>query len=174
MSQRTSGYARIERDAYQTPEWVTEALIPHLPSVDRLKVWEPAMGDGKMVAVLRKHCREVIGTDIMNGTDFLFASHRNSDAIITNPPYHLAEQFITHALQLTETGGLVAMLLRTDFDHAQARQHLFSRCRSFAKKVVLTKRIVWFDTPGAAPSFNHCWFIWDWSHGGPPVLCYGP
>lgn len=31
MSQRDSGYQRKERDAYETPEWVTLALIPHLP-----------------------------------------------------------------------------------------------------------------------------------------------
>ena len=51
--------------------------------------------------------------------------------------------------------GLVAMLLRTDFDHAASRLHLFSKCPAFTRKVVLTKRIVWFDGPKAAPSFNH-------------------
>jgi hypothetical protein len=47
------------------------------------------------------------------------------------------------------------MLLRTNYDHAATRQHLFSDCNAFAKKIVLTKRIVWFDGPGAPPSFNH-------------------
>ena len=32
MSQRESGYERIDRDLYETPEWVTEALLPHLPA----------------------------------------------------------------------------------------------------------------------------------------------
>jgi hypothetical protein len=32
MSQRESGYERKERDLYETPEWVTEALLPHLPA----------------------------------------------------------------------------------------------------------------------------------------------
>jgi hypothetical protein len=31
MSQRESGYARKERDSYETPAWVTAALVPHLP-----------------------------------------------------------------------------------------------------------------------------------------------
>lgn len=45
---------------------------------------------------------------------------------------------------------------------------------TFAKKLVLTKRIVWFDAPGAAPSFNHAWYIWDHRHTGAPTLAYGP
>jgi hypothetical protein len=38
----------------------------------------------------------------------------------------------------------------------------------------LTKRIIWFDGPKAAPSFNHAWYIWDHAHTGMPVLAYGP
>jgi len=48
MSQRDSGYQRKERDLYETPAWVTDALIPHLPTSDCV-VWEPAAGGGKMV-----------------------------------------------------------------------------------------------------------------------------
>jgi hypothetical protein len=40
MSQRPSGYERKDGDCYETPAWVTQALVPHLgPS--RL-AWEPA------------------------------------------------------------------------------------------------------------------------------------
>jgi len=39
----------------------------------------------------------------------------------------------------------VAMLLRTDFDHAKTRWHLFSDCPAFACKIVLTKRIRWIE-----------------------------
>jgi hypothetical protein len=38
----------------------------------------------------------------------------------------------------------------------------------------LTKRIIWFDGPKAAPSFKHAWYIWDHAHTGMPVLAYGP
>ena len=61
------------------------------------------------------------------------------------------------------------MLLRTDFDHAASRAHLFAM---FAKKVVLTKRIRWFEDSNGSPSFNHCWMIWDRQHRGPPTLAY--
>ena len=186
MSQRDSGYARRERDLYETPEWVTEALIPHLPSIRDRRVWEPACGSGKMAAVLRRHARLVDASDIdANHGEMTedFLSWRRAiigvSAIITNPPYELAAEFCEHALRLMEPErGVVAMLLRTDFDHAKSRAHLFRDCPAFAKKVVLTRRIVWFEPePGAkgkSPSFNHAWYVWDWQHDGPPTIGYAP
>jgi hypothetical protein len=176
MSQRPSGYERKEFDRYQTPAWVTAVLVPHIPNIAQRHTWEPAAGEGQMVRELARHCPNVHGSDIETGIDFLRQNNSLAmDAIITNPPYALARQFIEHALELTKpTTGMVAMLLRTDYDHAATRKHLFSDCHAFAKKIVLTKRIVWFDGPGATPSFNHAWYLWDWLHDGPPVLAYGP
>jgi hypothetical protein len=119
---------------------------------------------------------KVTATDIATGDDFLTSKvlpHSNITAIVTNPPYYLAQKFIEHALRLTEpVRGSVAMLLRTDYDHARKRQHLFGDCRQLAAKLVLTKRIKWFDDTKGQPSFNHAWFIWDWKHTGAPILTY--
>ncbi len=183
MSQRESGYQRKERDLYETPMWVTEALIPHLPRVPAT-IWEPAAGSGQMAVVLSRLC-PVVRTDIevyadTVELDFLEAGHwQGTNAIITNPPYDQAQEFCERALTHMEgVGGTVAMLLRTDFDHAKSRAHLFRDCPAFAKKVVLTKRIAWFveanGRPKASPSFNHSWWIWDWTHEGPPTIAYGP
>ncbi len=173
MSQRDSGYERKERDLYETPYWATVALLPHLRTVKY--VWEPAAGGGKMVDALLCAGYEVLGSDIDKGEDFLaFKMAPPGEAIITNPPYVLATEFIEHAIRLMIPDGLVAMLLRTDFDHAKTRSRLFAGCPQFAKKVVLTKRIQWFEDSKGSPSFNHAWFIWDWKHSGPPTLAYGP
>lgn len=177
MSQRESGYERKERDFYETPAWATVALLRHLPRTPQC-IWEPASGSGKMENALKQSGYFVFGSDIETGTDFL-RQHApvggGPDAIITNPPYALATEFVAHALRLMEPmRGLVGMLLRTDFDHAKTRQYLFSGCPQFAKKVVLTQRIKWFEDSKGQPSFNHAWFIWDWRHAGPPVLAYGP
>jgi hypothetical protein len=177
MSQRESGYERKERDLYETPEWVTEALIPHLRRLNR--VWEPAAGSGQMLAVLSRYFQSY-GSDIDEGADFFcFPPMGDVDAIVTNPPYELGTEFIERALRMMEpVGGLVAMLMRTYFDHAKTRSHLFRDCPAFAKKVVLTKRIVWFEpepgSKGKSPSFNHAWFIWDWRNEGPPTIGYAP
>lgn len=176
MSQRDSGYERKERDLYETPEWVTDSLVSFI-DVKRY-IWEPAAGGGKMVAALEKHNFTVHASDIATGKDFLaerYLPDETVHAIVTNPPYELATEFIEHALELMKPcQGVVAMLLRTDFDHAKTRQHLFSKCPAFWTKLVLTKRIKWFEDSKGQPSFNHAWFIWDWQNSGPPTLAYGP
>jgi hypothetical protein len=171
MSQRESGYERIERDCYETPEWVTRALLPYLGNVK--SVWEPAAGSGKMVRVLKAAGLQVLSTDISTGQDFLLAGEHPVDAIVTNPPYISATQFIEHALRLTRSsGGKVAMLLRADFDSAKTRRHLFSDCSAFACKIVLRKRIRWIENSIGQPSFNHAWCVWDHKHAGKPTLEY--
>lgn len=181
MSQRESGYERKDRDLYETPEWVTQALMDHFKFSQ--SVWEPAAGSGKMSTILRKEyivCESDIHplNETIEPFDFLKADYlpNNTWAIITNPPYQHATEFIEKALDLTGNVGKVAMLLRTDFDHAKSRFHLFRDHPAFACKLVLTKRIVWFEPPkgekGKSPSFNHAWYVWDWEHDGPPIIKY--
>jgi hypothetical protein len=175
VSQRESGYERKERDVYETPAWVTDCLIAvaHMPRF----IWEPAAGSGQMVRALRSHNHAVYESDISTGEDFLMRQDAPfwCEAIVTNPPYNLAREFIEHALALMEPlDGTVAMLLRTDYDHAKTRQHLFGNCDAFRRKIVLTKRIKWFEDSRGAPSFNHAWFIWDWRHHGAAILSYAP
>jgi len=162
VSQRNSGYARQERDLYETPVWVTRALLPHIPARVQ-SVWEPAAGGGKMAQVLVWHWH-TSATDITSDPPFDFLTcggFLRVDAIITNP-------------QLQEPTGFVAMLLPIDFDSAKTRRHLFADCPAWSKKIVLPKRIVWFERKGAAPSQNHAWYIWDWQHKGPATLEYAP
>lgn len=199
MSQRDSGHARKERDLYETPSWVTEAFCQHLwrSNWGIGMVWEPAAGSGKMVDVLKKyvdgdgHC--IVGSDVeplrtdvrqidfLKVKDFPSSDFGGFGAIVTNPPYDKATEFVEHSLKLADTvdhGVLVAMLLRTDFDHAKSRSHLFRDCPAFMRKLVLTRRITWFEPePGAkgkSPSFNHAWFMWFSKNEGAPTLAYGP
>lgn len=164
MSQRDSGYARLPDDLYETPEWVTAALLPHMKGVQY--IWEPACGNGSMAKALATWPNvRVRATDKARGVDFFSVAHCHHDAVITNPPYSHAEAFIVHALKLTRPQrGRVAMLLRIDFDSARSRQHLFGRCKQFDKKLVLTSRIRWIPGSTGSPSFNHAWYVWDWNH----------
>jgi hypothetical protein len=174
MSQRPSGYARQAHDQYFTPAWPTQALIPFLPAAPR-HVLEPACGNGGIATPLAAAGYTVTCTDIADPEsplDFLSMTSAACDLIITNPPFDTAREFIEHALDLGV--GFVGMLLRIDYDSAKTRRHLFGDCPMFARKVVLTKRIVFFQRPGAAPSFNHAWFIWDRQHQGAPTISYAP
>jgi hypothetical protein len=118
----------------KTPSWVTLALVSHLPEINGV-IWEPASGRGKMVAALRQAGFDVMGSGITEGVDFLRHAPPQTGirAIITNPPYALAREFIEHALHLGVV-RVVAMLLRTDFGHAATRAHLFAGCPMLAKK----------------------------------------
>ena len=135
-----------------------------------------------MVRVLQDRFM-VLATDVQTGVDFLETKQLPSAAIrgiCTNPPYSLAAEFCRHALALIKpVNGFVAMLLRVDFDSAKTRSDLFADCPAWSKKIVLTKRIVWFvdpetGKPKASPSENHCWMIWSWDHVGPATIAYAP
>jgi hypothetical protein len=176
MSQRSSGYDRIEHDVYETPAWATHALVPHLPA--RVKhIHEPAAGSGKMVEALIYARPDILvsSADIRDGEDFFAVQAIGADAIVTNPPYSDATAFIEHALELMRpNGGIVAMLLRCDFDHAASRRRLFAECPAFDRKLILTRRIRWIEGSTGSPSFNHAFYIWDWRRdtGAPPAISY--
>ncbi len=175
MSKRRSGVKRVKRDAYQTrEEWVTFALVKFLPKIKR--VWECSAGQGYMARTLLKCRMSVYSTDI----------HTGVEAIITNPPYSLADEFIEHALKLMTASPKikrVAMLLPIDFDSAKTRKHLFGNCMQYAGKIVLTRRIIWFKLKWTinkktgkrekhGPSENHAWFIWSREARGLPTIQY--
>lgn len=176
-----SGYARRDLDAYFTEPRVTEALLKRVKL--RGHVWEPACGRGDMTAVLKAHGYVVMQSDIIGRDgvncwvqDFLTANWWGPlpFSICTNPPYEAAEDFIERALEQTApSGGMVAMLLRHEYDCAAGRRNLFET-PSFAAKYTLTFRPRWDwwerDKPKASPRHNYAWFVWDHAHSGPPTL----
>lgn len=174
MAQRASGYERKERDLYETPPWVTNVICEELLGPQHF-VWEPAAGSGKMQRAMQKQGLRVFASDISPGEhldcveNFLNTWVAPADviAIVTNPPYIQAESFVRHALDLMRPrSGIVAMLLRADWDSAKTRRDLFADHPAFAMKLTLLDRIQWFDGGGAGPSVNHAWFAWDWMQKG--------
>ena len=95
---------REKDDYYATPPASTLALLrvetfPH-------KVWEPACGDGAICRVLASHGHDVVATDLVDRgfgdsrRDFLFERDLLAPAVVTNPPFKLADEFTHHALAL--------------------------------------------------------------------------
>jgi hypothetical protein len=172
MSQRGSGYPRVPDEQYETITWPVLALLQHLPGINH--VWDPCdRGSGKLVDALLVRKINAYGTE----HDFLTITEApcRTDAIITNPPYgerrrgEKAVAFVEHALTLEVP--YVAMLLRTVFDGAITRQHLFRNEPRFAFKLVLLNRIKWFDGP-SSPSDNHAWFVWNQANKEMPTIRY--
>lgn len=167
--QPSSGYARRERDFYETPTWVTDLLVPHIPWCVST-VWEPCCGGGAIVEALRGRGYDVYGSDVapvgnFPAADCLKAREMSSHAAVTNPPYawRTCPKIARHLVELARhKGAFVALLLPVGWDSAPGRRDLFADCQAFDKELVITKRIIWVDKPGAAPRGHHSWFIWDW------------
>jgi hypothetical protein len=181
-----SGFKRVEGDRYWTESWVTQALIDGVKL--RGLIWEPACGRGDMADVLIAAGYEVMVSDIAgdalgckNAAKADFLAHGSpGDAlfsIVTNPPYVLAEEFIRHAIDLTaRASGMVAMLLRNEYDCAASRRYLFER-EAFAAKLVLTRRPRWADGLGqssASPRHNFAWYLWDHHNSAPARIKWLP
>lgn len=127
---------RRKLDYYPTPDNVTHALMKFLNTEcswffdGKLSIWEPACGEGAMSQVIKQYGHSVISTDIKTDygveIDFLYADlgwEWNADAIITNPPFNLSQQFINIALQKAR---IVCMLLKSQYWHAKSRYYLFT------------------------------------------------
>lgn len=152
---------RRKLDLYPTPPDVTTALMDFLKLDRGCFVWEPACGDSDMVDVILSYVDKCSGTDIRNGTDYLEASIDGVGAIITNPPFFLAEKFIRKAVA---ESPVVAMLLKCQYWHAKCRHELFVE-HPPAYVLPLTWRPDFlFKTrePGdrANPTMEVAWSVW--------------
>ena len=123
---------RQEADFYPTPPEATQALVDWMrlsQASSLMVIWEPACGEGQISKVIEATGHNVLSTDLRNtgygigGVNFL-TRKLHCDAIITNPPFALAEAFIRHALEITPT---VAMLVKAQFWHAAKRYALFQQ-----------------------------------------------
>jgi hypothetical protein len=165
---------RKENDFYPTADaWnVVTALIRAdnniLSSIDG--IWEPACGDGAISNVLIQHGFNVKSTDLIDrgygdtGIDFLKTKNPLADAMITNPPFNLAKQFITHALFDLDIPYL-ALLLKATFWHASTRHRIFEKRRP-SHIYPLTWRIDF--SGGGSPTMECAWFVWQKGFAGLP------
>lgn len=155
---------RQERDWYPTPPEVTIALLRRFPFLSSMKIWEPCCGDGSMANIFEKFGAETVRSDIhpmcKNATtmDFLTcaALPDGVDAIITNPPYNLAPQFIAKALELKPK--FVAMFLKSTFWHAKRRSPLWFQYPP-SHILALTWRPDFLGL--GAPAMDFAWTVYD-------------
>ena len=166
-------------DLYETPDVAVHALL-RVESLPRF-IWEPACGPGRIVNVLRAAGHTVIGSDLVDygdpthfyRRDFLmeFKVPDGCQAIVTNPPFKLAEEFAAHALELCPR---VIMLLRLAFLESERRSEILES-RGLARVYVFRKRLPmmhrWnYEGPKASSAIAFCWMVWDRNHTGPTTL----
>lgn len=166
-------------DLYETPDVAVLALlrVEELPNL----IWEPACGPGRIVRVLRDRGHKVWATDLVDYNcplstsrqDFLMAQFApfGIEAILTNPPYKLAEQFVAKAIDLCPK---VIMLLRLAFLESDRRRGILdngmlARVHVFRKRLPMMHREGW-EGRKANSGMAFAWFIWDRGHQGPTII----
>ena len=158
---------RHPHDAYFTPaDTVQEFLSVQDVLEPGCTVWEPACGAGNISKELIMKGFDVYSTDLNNfgygitNVNFLEAT-KKVDAIITNPPFSIAEQFITHALSQADT---VVMFLRLSFLEGQNRARGLWKQHPPHKVYICGRRptLVRADYKGEKISgfVAYAWFVW--------------
>lgn len=169
-------------DLYETPDVAVETLlrIEKLPH----RIWEPACGPGRIVNVLRAAGHAVVATDLVDygipitppdyyRRDFLMEQRapEGTEAIVTNPPFKLAGEFVAHALKLCPR---VIMLMRLAFMESERRTPILdnghlARVHVFRKRLPMMHRAGW-EGRKANSAMAFAWFVWDRAHIGPTEL----
>jgi len=143
-----------KNDSLYTP---AEAIIPLLSFLPVDWVWwEPTDDGGRsgITKVLRERGFKVIATSLDEGVDFFTSlPPRHFDAIITNPPYSLKNQFLKRAYEI---GKPFAFLLPITTLEGRERGELFRK--HGVEVLVLDRRT---DFTGKKNCwFNVSWFCW--------------
>lgn len=139
MGERHSEFVRDDDDWYVEPEWCVHRLLDRYPELTALH--DPCCGQGTIVDVALTRGLMASGSDLVdraNGRfpkgDFL--DHRRPEAaIVTNPPFKIAEQIVRHAINVVRPGGVVAVVAQAKFLFSQARHSIFST--SFMERVIV-------------------------------------
>lgn len=144
---------RRDYDVYETPEWAVEAFLDVVPIRPHWKYMEPCRASGRFY----KHMP--IGSawgEIREGIDYLNTEYNHVDCIITNPPYSLAQEFVTKALR---DADVVIMLLRLGFLESQTRNEWWQDNKP-SSLMVLSQRPSFTDD-GKTDGSGYAYFIWD-------------
>ena len=120
--------------------------------------------------------RFVTGSDLVDrgygegGRDF-FLDPGPYVNIISNPPYDVCEQFILHALEITE--GKVAAIVNLKFLASQGRRERFYIPHPPAEVLILSRRPSMppggTNIPAKGGTADYAWLVWDHCYQGPTV-----
>lgn len=130
----TDSAARDPHDFNVTQPHAVEALLSVVPfrsAGSPFDIWEPACGDGAISRVFEARGHRVVSTDLVDrgfgesGVDFLAERYLRAKAIVTNPPFGIADAWIEKCIDLHPMR--FALLLPVRYLSGQRRGRLFAR-----------------------------------------------
>lgn len=176
-------------DLYESPVEAVFALLD-LQRSGEMKplprcIWEPACGPGVIVMVLRGAGHEVHATDLVDygeracdgaqsGVDFLMerAMWPGTQAIVTNPPFKLANEFVRNAHAIG--AKRVVLLLRAMFIEGVGRTDVLEEMGLHSVYVFRNRLPMMhrdgYNGPKHGSNVPFAWFDWHFGYEGPTHL----
>ncbi len=164
-------------DPYWTPPNATRALCEHIldgyggsTRIAAMRAIDPAAGMGHIVDTCEEYFSEAEGSDIYDygrgfrKQDFLTYPDEldeEMDAIITNPPFNKADDFVLKALSLNP--AITAVLARVQLMEGQSRYRKLWQTRPahiiapFSQRVSMARLQIDMSISSAS---MYAWFVW--------------
>lgn len=157
-------------------------IFPLLGIKPGMVLADPACGRGDLAIILEQNGYTVKSSDIRNTgygdpyINFLTITPEfddepyEVDALVTNPPFSLADEFIYHAVRVLKI-PIVVMLLKTSFFNSQRGLRLYDKC-PHSGVYPLTFRLAFLEEErGSSPLMDCNWYVWQ---AGNPRKCPRP
>jgi hypothetical protein len=159
--------SRRPLDAYQTPVWMSQALLSSVPEITGT-ILEACSGDNSLANVLRAQSGTLV---ITNDIDLTYAADLHNDArshllyehapsvdwVVTNPPFEQMLPILKLALQRARVG--VAMLSRISFLEPTNTRGPWLKA-SPPHRYLVTERHS-FTGNGKSDSATTAWLVWS-------------
>lgn len=175
-----------ETDDFYATDPVAIDLLCDYPYVELPQgVWEPSCGSGCLSERLRQRGYHVVSTDLIDrgyglgGVNFFEQKEmpEGCTAIVTNPPYKYATEYVLHALRLLPTDGLLCLFLKTTFAEGKERyQRIFgvtppALVLQCSERVLCAKNAD-FDgmIAGGGSAVSYAWWVWRKGWSGQTTL----
>lgn len=177
---------RVPFEFYATNPKAVEMLMQKLP-LKGLRILDCCVGGGNIAKALKNFSsdNDVVGIDIVNYgypgtivTDFLeWKNPTQYDAVVMNPPFSKAREFVEKSISCVKDGGYVAAFLKIQFLEGKKREDFFTLYPPKYIYVFRSRMATWnngeeFDNEGKpwATTMCHAWFVWEKGFHGEPVV----
>ena len=121
MSATNRGSTIISQEFYPTPKYTAEAMLAELDFTQVSSFTEPCKGGGHIYDLV--DVKDKYYAELSEGIDYLTTEMPKVDLILTNPPFSLAQEFITKAISEAKC---VVILQRLNYLGSQARKSFWN------------------------------------------------
>lgn len=177
-----SNKERQNNDFYSTDPQSLQIFLNKLKK-DGIKlhnnIWECACGMGHLSKILEKNGYKVWSTDLIDreygtpNTDFLKTTNKWYGDILTNPPYKYAQEFVEKAIEITNNGAYIVMLLKIQFLESKSRKKLFEKYPPKYVYVNSERQTCYINgdmSKKMSSASCYCWFMWEKGFNGEPSI----